>query len=484
MVQRQRFKPAPELVGPRGYSPSSVAELRRMLASGWPLVNREKFNRLVAELGRESVDPYEAVCGLAGCSSQMAALLRTDFRSSGPCRRLHERAQGMLDALGRDYIGLFPGAMHRRVLRLVALLKHIDAPLCAADGSNLDRAERRVAENLLAVLTTDWITPAELKAIRLLLTQDIIGAAIQGDVDYREPAALRAGWPSPLRSEGDDLALAAYLADASVREPSRFYRDAETLELRPCGETQSWLFEPGTTGRLMPRVPEHREIVRRLLVKLGAMASLVPPSPELTSREVAGAVSFEVVASAQAWSAELALEWERFVDLKRNLTRFAQEHGLPLAGLVRTRSGRVSSLTLVRHPGETVWTPERCERAVEELAAGYGWRRVKRAPPPRSVTVALGLRDGARRRPAYEALARLLAHGSEWRTAESRLVFALCVGGGVVWRDEPGIVIDASRKDLPAVERVALELGQRRYLLTDSQAGHTQVRALKEPADE
>lgn len=478
----------PELVGPRDLSDDEVRTIRAMLDVRAPLVVATRFNALVRRLGDgASLDPYSVMCGLARCSSEMTALLRTDVGLGRPCR-LHEHTQGVLDAMERDHIRLLGAVSSRRVLRLALLLQDIGKSWCVSvTGSNFEQAEYnvRVAENLLETLTTDTLPSVEQKAVRLLLGQDIIGGALQGRFDHDELEGLRAAWPQPLAPEFDDLVVAAYLADASAHTEYRSYRDADTLRLVPCtrpgDETLTWLFEPDGAARLALRVPEHRQIVRALFPTLRATAPLVPPPDATTAPVVASAPAwFEEVAAADgAWSAELRPWGASFDELREVLTRLVAAHDFPVSAFVRVYRGVAKSLTVVRDPSVSFGTPSvaKCERAVQQLVSDTGWQRVEPAGRSGGITVGVGLREGydeqAPARPAYAALARLLSHAREWQTTTRWLISARNVGGDLQWYEERGVVITAGAGLLPVVAKLAHEFGQQRFAVTDFDAGRT-----------
>jgi hypothetical protein len=479
----------PELVGPRNLTALEIRTIGGMLDAHAPLVDVKRFNALVAGFRSGSpLDPYRVVCELAGCSREMTALLRADLGLLRPCR-LYEHTQGVLDGLERDYIAVFPAASQRRVLRLAALLGDIGKSLCVAQtGSNLDQLtyNARLADNLIATLSTATMSAAEREAVRLLLGCDVIGGALQGRFDYRVLQQLRDAWPRSLASERDDLVLAAYLADATAHTEYRSHRDAGTLQMIRCivpgDEALTWVFEAGAQGQLALRVPEHRRIVAALFPGLQATAELVAPyegdwTPAADTREVA---RFEEDAVANGtWSADLQLGSVPFPELRQVLMRFAREHDFPITAFVRARWGIAVALTLTRAPNAGFGTPTvaTCERAVQQLIYQTGWQPVASTRPAAGLTVAMGLRDDedtrAPRRRADEAFVRLLEHARAWHTSTPRLVFARAVDGEVQWHDEPGFVITASPKLLPYVLELAHTFGRQRIVITDVAARRT-----------
>jgi hypothetical protein len=498
MTRNSQIEREPELVGPRELSHNELPMISGMRDGRVPVVAAERFNALVASFGDSApLDPYRVVCGLARCSQEMTALLRADVGLPRPCR-LYEHTQGVLDGLERDYIGLFDAASNRRVLRLALLLQDIGKSLCVfVTGSNFEQAQYnvRVAENLLATLTTDTLPPVEQQAVRLLLAHDIIGEAVQGRFDHNQLEKLQAAWPQALEPDFDDLVIVSYLADASAHTEHRSYRDADTLEMAPCtksdDETLSWLFEADAGGRLALRVPEHRQIVRALFPSLNAVAPLVPPSDggPVSGTRTSAALFEEVATANGVWSAEFRLMSLPFAELRELLTGFAREHAFPVSAFVRAPRGVARTLTLVRDPSVTFGTPSiaTCEAAVDQLVHETGWRREDPAGTSDGFMVGLGLRKGydeqAPTRPAYAALARLLRNAGEWGTNTVWLVSARNVDGDVQWYEERGIVIHSSAGLLPIVADLAHEFGQQRFAVTDADEGRTYALRRRRPAD-
>jgi hypothetical protein len=478
----------PALSGRRDLSAAEVGAVNGPLTGHTPLVDPARFNRLVAALRTdEPVDPYWVVSELANCSDAIAALLRTDVALWRPCR-LHEHTQGVLAGFERDYLRFFPRPRPRMLMRLTLLLQDIGTSLCAyRTGSRLEQAvdNERVSQNLLGAIWTTTLGSAEATAVQLLLGQDVLGGALQGRLDSAALEALREAWPASLAAEFDDMLLVAYLADASAHTAHRFYRDADTLEVRRCvgpdvppDERLEWLFEPGPGGRLGLRVPAHRQIVRALLnLTSRQIAALVPvPTIAAMTGGTAARVEYSEVAGVPgAWSAELRLGPVTLDEVRERLRACARDHGFPIVAWVRTYRDLASALTLVRtvEPGRNTPTIADYERVVNELLRTTSWRRVQSAVPTSGFIVAIRLREGGLTYQPYEALAELLTRTLDWRTTTALLVSARPDGGRVELDQEPGFVISAGPGYLPLAVDLAGHLRVDRLTVTDSHHSRT-----------
>ncbi|GAB3902374.1 hypothetical protein GCM10029964_092750 [Kibdelosporangium lantanae] len=75
-----------------------------------------------------------------------------------------------------------------------------------------------------------------------------------------------------------------------------------------------------------------------------------------------------------------------------------------------------------------------------------------------------------------DALLAQQDHAIRWQTATVRIVSARYIDRTTThWYDEVGVLVHADNDLLPAINRVAVAIGQRRFVVTDVTAGRTRA---------
>jgi hypothetical protein len=182
----------------------------------------------------------------------------------------------------------------------------------------------------------------------------------------------------------------------------------------------------------------------------------------------------EVASAPGAWSFDLKFHTgPSFEQLHTAFVTFAGETGHPLSGFASLDGDAVTRLTLVRDPSIRYGTPAVAiaERAAAELVHANGWTGERVGQRRAGVLAGLGLREGYSPDAPVHAVAEahwaLLDHGATWTARPVRLLSARSVDVGVLWHDEPGLVVTATADLAPAVTAAAGVLGQHRFAVTD-----------------
>jgi len=200
----------------------------------------------------------------------------------------------------------------------------------------------------------------------------------------------------------------------------------------------------------------------------------------------AGFAYAEVSAAAGTWTCPLTLPAVPLSRVQAELVALARRTGWPVAAFAYgdQDGDRVGELLLYRDTSRTHGTPPaaECDVAASALAAATGWTTRPATATRDVLLIGLGLREGYRADAPQHTpgdVERLLACDTSWTSRAARLVSARAVEAEVRWYDEPGVVVQAPARLLPAITAAVGALQQHRFVVTDHVTGRTYALALQ-----
>jgi hypothetical protein len=252
-----------------------VQETIDLLAVDESLVPPGSLDNLVSGFATfSSIDSYHMVATLADKSSHMAMLLggRTGVREG---YRLHEHTQAVMNGFEDEYAADFT-VNERKLLRTALLFQDIGKSLCIADcGDRHQQApyNAAVVENLLGDISFEVLSEDDRQAIRLLISHDILGAALKGYKSITptqaeaEMAEIVALFPACYQSRYRDFQKAIYMSDVSAYTSFRTYIAADTgseIRCRPGLNEEYEVLELSAEGVVQFIDPQKRLLLQRL----------------------------------------------------------------------------------------------------------------------------------------------------------------------------------------------------------------------------
>lgn len=238
------------LTGPREIPTEIVEQTEERLTAGEPLVNVDRFNRVVAGLITEDELPPERIAAymvlLASCSEIMAHQLAGDLALPRR-RRLHEHNQSVLYMYSTYFAKRFNEPLDHILPVGFVFQDGGKAHAVAATGSNKAQAEHntRFTNNLLEALWPETLSDDGKTVIELLVGQTAIGRALYRHAERNIPLdeavapaqeqlnRLRQACPAKYAHRFEEYLLVSYFADASAHTQRAQYYDLETNEFRP-----------------------------------------------------------------------------------------------------------------------------------------------------------------------------------------------------------------------------------------------------------
>uniref|UniRef100_UPI003F492E27 hypothetical protein n=1 Tax=Amycolatopsis sp. CA-151526 TaxID=3239921 RepID=UPI003F492E27 len=181
-----------------------------------------------------------------------------------------------------------------------------------------------------------------------------------------------------------------------------------------------------------------------------------------------------------AWWCRLQVPLDPYETVCAVLEQAARALQVAVTAVLRGSAGDVVEVILLRDPSRRygVAPVPVYDQLAATLAATAGWRRRTGGRPP-GVVVPLGLRRGYDpHAPAHSAAAARRWLGDLAPASRSwpvRLCSVRILPDGPQWWHEPGLLILGRPEHVSALDQIAAELGQLRYVITDATTDTTVV---------